>query len=156
MTDYVNPEKRWQIHLRDYKRKFKEKRPFYNAMKKYGPEHFHFEVIEETDNPEEREQYWIQKLRTYVGFDDCNGYNATLGGDGRKGRDVINRKYNYDEDEIIKYHITEAKYIAIRTAKRFNISRKTVMRILDKKGIKWLGDEEAISVIMYEKHQGIY
>lgn len=67
-------------------------------MKKYGPEHFHFEVIEETENTSEREIYWINKLRTYVGFSDCNGYNATLGGEGKK-------YLNLNEDNVIKYHL---------------------------------------------------
>ena len=52
-------------------------------MNKYGVEHFHFSVIEETDDACEREMYWIEKLRTYVGYSDCNGYNATLGGEGK-------------------------------------------------------------------------
>lgn len=48
-------------------------------MQKYGIEHFTIELIEETDNPEEREQFWIQYYDSYH-----NGYNATLGGDGKK------------------------------------------------------------------------
>jgi hypothetical protein len=34
-------------------------------MRKYGVEHFHIELIEETNNPEEREIYWIEKLNAY-------------------------------------------------------------------------------------------
>lgn len=48
-------------------------------MRKYGIEHFHIEQIEETDKPEEREIYWINFYNSYK-----NGYNATLGGDGKK------------------------------------------------------------------------
>ena len=47
-------------------------------MNKYGIEHFHIEIIEEIDNPEEREIYWINVKDTYT-----YGYNATLGGDGK-------------------------------------------------------------------------
>lgn len=47
-------------------------------MNKYGSEHFHIKLIEETNNPEERERYWIQYYDSYH-----NGYNATLGGDGK-------------------------------------------------------------------------
>ena len=42
--------------------------------------------IEKSDNGQplcEREQYYIKLYRTYVGYDDCNGYNLTIGGDGR-------------------------------------------------------------------------
>ena len=48
-------------------------------MRKYGLAHFHVELIEETDNPNEREAYWIKEKGTYY-----DGYNATLGGDGTK------------------------------------------------------------------------
>lgn len=48
-------------------------------MRKYGTEHFHIELLEETDNPEERETYWIEQLGSFKW-----GYNATLGGDGKK------------------------------------------------------------------------
>lgn len=97
-TEDYPPENRWKEHLKDYKRPRCEKRPFYDAIKRYGPEHFHFEVIEETEDVCEREIYWIDKLRTYVGFEDCNGYNGTLGGDGKK-------YLNLDEDEVIDYHL---------------------------------------------------
>ena len=48
-------------------------------MRKYGIEHFHIELIEETDNPEEREVYWIEQKQSFK-----YGYNATMGGDGQK------------------------------------------------------------------------
>ncbi|MCM1324388.1 MAG: hypothetical protein NC218_09530 [Acetobacter sp.] len=48
-------------------------------MRKYGIEHFHVELLEETDNPEERERYWIERLGSFKA-----GYNATLGGDGKR------------------------------------------------------------------------
>ena len=46
-------EKRFKEHCKDvFKRDF-EKRPLYSAMKKYGVEHFHIQLPEETDNQEE-------------------------------------------------------------------------------------------------------
>ena len=72
-------EKRFKEHCQDAFRDRNEKRPLYSAMRKYGIEHFHIELIEETDNPEEREIYWIEALKTFK-----LGYNATKGGDGRK------------------------------------------------------------------------
>lgn len=48
-------KERFKEHCRDYKYPRYEKRPLYAAMKKYGTEHFHVELVEETDNPEERE-----------------------------------------------------------------------------------------------------
>ena len=75
-------EKRFKEHCKDAFRERNEKRPLYSAMKKYGIEHFHIELIEETDNPEERETYWIEKLGSFK-----YGYNATIGGDGKRYAD---------------------------------------------------------------------
>lgn len=49
-------------------------------MKKYGIEHFHIEQLEEcvVDLEEEREKYWIEQYNSFK-----EGYNATLGGDGK-------------------------------------------------------------------------
>ena len=44
-------------------------------MRKYGKQHFHIELIEETDNPEERETYWIEFYKT-----KDFGMNGTKGG----------------------------------------------------------------------------
>lgn len=69
---------RFQEHCRDCKRRRKEQRPLYFAMNKYGVEHFRIELIEQTENPVEREIYWIKQYNSYH-----NGYNATLGGEGK-------------------------------------------------------------------------
>lgn len=72
-------EKRFKEHCRASKRDENKNRPLYSAMRKYGVENFQVEEIEETDIPEEREKYWIKQYGSYG-----NGYNATLGGDGKK------------------------------------------------------------------------
>ena len=74
-----NIEERFQEHCKDYLRRELEKRPLYSAMKKYGVQHFHIELIEETNSPEEREIYWIEQKRSFK-----YGYNATMGGDGKR------------------------------------------------------------------------
>lgn len=78
-------ENRWKEHCSDYKRSRCEKRPLYEAMNKYGIEHFHIEQIEEcsSDSLSEREIYWIERYGSFV-----NGYNATRGGDGKFYVDV--------------------------------------------------------------------
>lgn len=72
--------KRFKEHIRDSKRARCEKRPLYSAMNKYGAENFQISLVEQCDNSlaEEREAYWIKKFDSYH-----NGYNATLGGDGK-------------------------------------------------------------------------
>lgn len=59
-------EKRFKEHCRDAFRKRNEKRPLYSAMRKYGIEHFHAELIEKTDKSEEREIYWIDYFNSYT------------------------------------------------------------------------------------------
>lgn len=85
-------EKRFQEHCDDSKKERCEKRPLYNAMNKYGIEHFFIELIEECDLKElsEKEIYWIGYYNSYK-----NGYNATLGGDG---------KILYDYDLIVQLY----------------------------------------------------
>lgn len=71
-------EKRFKEHCKDAFRNRNEKRPLYSAMRKYGIEKFHIELIEKTNIPEEREIFWINFYNSYL-----NGYNATKGGDGK-------------------------------------------------------------------------
>ena len=72
-------EKRFKEHCKDAFRERNEKRPLYAAMRKYGTENFSISLLEETDNPEEREVYWIESLGSFK-----KGYNATIGGDGKR------------------------------------------------------------------------
>jgi group I intron endonuclease len=57
---------------------------FHRSLKKYGENSFCWNVIETCEDYilPQREIFYISKFRTYIGFDDCNGYNMTLGGDG--------------------------------------------------------------------------
>lgn len=150
-TEHINPEDRWKEHLQDYQKERCEKRPLYEAMNKYGVEHFHFEVIEETKNEEEsctREQYWINELRTYIGFCDCNGYNATLGGDGKS-------YLNLDEKEVIDYHTNNAIYNIGKTANYFNVDRSTIKNILLKNKIPWLTYKDTRNLTTYIEFGGV-
>lgn len=123
-------EERWAEHCRDYIRRDYEKRPLYAAMKKYGLEHFHIETLEETNSPEEREIYWIEQKRSYK-----NGYNATMGGDGKK---------------YIDYDIVIATYKEVQNrnevARLLNISSDSVSTILKNANIKTLSLREAVQL----------
>lgn len=138
-TNLPNPQERWKEHLKDYKKERCEKRPLYSAMNKYGVENFVFEVIEECDNTEEREKFWIKELNTY----GSTGYNATLGGDGKS-------YIQYSDEEIIEYHCSEGKYISARTAKHFQIDSKTVKQKLEKYHVRKLTPCEINEVKSFE------
>ena len=111
-------EKRWKEHCRDYQRQRCEKRPLYSAMNKYGIEHFHIELLEETNEPEERERYWIEKLKSFK-----DGYNATIGGDGKR----------YLDYDIILKTYEELQNIT-QTALLLNVSKDTISRIVKEAG----------------------
>ena len=126
-------EKRFREHINDSKRTRYEKRPLYNAINKYGIEHFSIKELEKCDESivNEREQYWINILDTYK-----NGYNATLGGDSK-------HYYNYKEiaDKYLELGMikTVCDYFqcdpqTVRVAcKEYNIKTKSGQEITKKR-----------------------
>lgn len=123
-------------------KKTKEKRPLYAAMRKYGIEHFHISLLEETDNPEEKEVEWIEKLGSFK-----NGYNATTGGDGRK---------YLDYDLIISSY--EKIKNCIKVAELLNIHPDSVRKVLKNNNIKIMPSAEiskenlSIPVVQIDKN----
>lgn len=83
-------EDRFREHTKESQKYRAKNRPLYNAMRKYGAEHFSIALVEECDYSilSEREQYWIDYYNSYK-----DGYNATRGGDGSA---------LYDYDSIIE------------------------------------------------------
>ena len=103
----VNPSARFRQHKHDAK-KHKENDQhniaLYNAMNKYGVEHFHFDIIEEcrVEDLEYREPYWINQLNTLV----PNGYNILKGGRKLSGED--NPFFGKHHTEEAKQQMSEA------------------------------------------------
>ena len=110
---------RWSEHCRDSIRFRLEKRPLYEAMNKYGIEHFHIEEIEETNNTEEREKYWISFYDSYK-----NGYNATRGGDGK----------HYADYELI-YNLFKEGYSSKQIHLKTGYDLQTIASALENYGI---------------------
>ena len=132
-------EKRFKEHCQDAFRDRNEKRPLYAAMRKYGIEHFHIELIEETDNPEEREVFWIENKRSFK-----NGYNATVGGDGKK----------YIDYDLVTSTYKEIKSIT-DTAKGLNISADSLSNILHQNNISIISSSE-VNLNKYGKITNMY
>ena len=132
-------EKRFQEHCKDYKKESEEKRPLYAAMRKYGIEHFHISILEETDNPEEKEKEWIEKLGSFK-----NGYNATMGGDGKK---------YIDYDLVVETYKQLSNKEAV--ARILGIHPKTVKYILEIKNIPTV-DSNNIMINQYGKIVNMY
>lgn len=127
-------EKRFKEHCSDALKEYNEKRPLYAAMRKYGIEHFHIELIEETDNPEEREIYWIEQKRSFK-----YGYNATIGGDGRK----------YLDYDLVIATYNELQNLC-RVSEKLNISTGYISKILKENNIEIISSgEHAINRLNY-------
>ena len=123
-------EKRFKEHCQDYKKREFEKRPLYSAMNKYGIDNFTIETIEKTDNPEEREKYWIEYYGSFK-----TGYNATMGGDGKKYIDYDLVVATYKEIPVVN-----------KVAEKLNISNDSVSRILHLKNVNVLSSTEASKI----------
>lgn len=123
---YSTIEQRWKDHIKASKKEISKDRPLYRAINKYGIENFEILEIEYCEGLEEREKYWISYYDTYK-----NGYNATLGGDGKAYFEPS------DEEVIQKYK--ELKYID-SVAKYFKCDKKTIRTRLKNNGIEIKND----------------
>lgn len=134
----ISIESRWKGHLFDAKKKT-NKRPLYQAIRKYGVENFTIECIEECTLKEvqSREQHWIKYYNTFL--DKTKGYNCSPGGElGLITKD--------DEDMIIK------AYKKLKTLQKvsdeLNIDPSRAKSILIKNGI------EVKTAMQHQKEKG--
>ena len=136
-------EERWGQHIKDSKKEKCEIRPLYRPIRKYGVENFSIKEIDTGQGEElnNKEQYWIQHYDTYN-----NGYNATLGGDG---------KILLDYDEIIKTYLLN--HNAAEVARTLGCSVDSVYKILKVNDIPITKNTEVITekyakeIVQYDK-----
>ena len=87
-----NWKTRWQGH-NDLAFKKNSSHLIHKALRKYGWDNFDWQVIYQSLDKvhclNEMERYFIIQYKTYTRFKDCNGYNQTLGGEGRIGHSYI-------------------------------------------------------------------
>ena len=123
-----HPHIRFAEHCNDAKR-FPD-RPLYKAINKYGKENFDIKIIEECKNEERfmREKYWIEYFGSFK-----NGYNATVGGDGKKYLDYDLIVETYKQIESV-----------VDTAKNLNISEDSVRIALKAKNENIYSSQEVI------------
>jgi group I intron endonuclease len=58
---------------------------FHKAIKKYGVENFNWTEIDcaySKSELDDKEEFWINFYKSYIGFESHNGYNMTTGGEG--------------------------------------------------------------------------
>ena len=143
---------RFHEHVKDSKKSYTN-RPLYDAMNKYGAEHFHINIIDTcytNEEASEKEIYWIEYYDSYR-----NGYNATLGGEG-----VTTLTLN-DEEVVKKYKELKSKRAVGRY---FQVDEKTIRTILNKykinfnykKQIVMMKDDKIIKVFNGRKDANRY
>lgn len=123
-------EERFKQHCKASKKESLERRHLYNAMRKYGVEHFHIEQVEKcSDNiVNEIEKYWIEYFDTFN-----NGYNDTLGGDGRS---------YIDYDLVVENYFIFHNQLEV--AKTMGIAARTVRYILKERGVNKKDQKETM------------
>lgn len=123
-------DERWKEHCRDAYKERCEKRPLYSAINKYGIENFKVEQIEECDDNivNEREVYWIEHFGTFK-----NGYNATIGGDGK----------HYLDYDLICETYKQVKNMT-KTAELCNCHSDSVKKILKERKIDIISNSDVI------------
>lgn len=128
-------EHRRQVHYFHSQAKSKKTKlfPFQMAIRKYGMDDFEWEVLFETDSPEELKQmetYYIGKFNT---FED--GYNLTLGGEGfqggkkAKGEEVGTSITTEEQAKEIIKHIIETDLSLHQIAEKLSVSYSVVNSI---------------------------
>lgn len=114
-----NLQRREQQHRRANR---EENKLLYYAIKKYGEENFSFECLEDLcEDYNEKEKYWINKFRSYIGYEDCNGYNMTEGGE--------NPPINYGENNPACIHSDEEVNLVIYYLLETTLSSEEISKI---------------------------
>lgn len=119
----------------------------YNALLKYGPQNFSFEIIEDKcENYNEKEKFWIKTLNTLIPF----GYNMTDGGEAPPvfhGEQHPMATHFLNEVNEIRNLLANTKLSILEIAKQTNYSDSSIRRI--NSGLLWY-DENIIYPIRIE------
>ena len=118
------PEQRWREHVHDSRNSDYSNRPLYKAFHKYGIDNFQLSTVEicQESQVNEREIYWIEYYGSFK-----NGYNATIGGDGKRYCDYDLIFALYQEGKNLK-EIAEITHYDVATCRHalenFNITHE--------------------------------
>ena len=122
----IHPEKRWWEH-QNRAAAHRDEYPIHLAINKYGADNFNFEVLEWTENYDQREQELINYYNTL----SPNGYNLTPGGPAPifYGEDHPNNTLSNEQvDNIIKA-LQEDKLTDRKIAELYQTTDKIVADI---------------------------
>ena len=126
---------------------------FAAAIAKYGWENFNHEILEENITSLEeaniREKYWIAFYHTYVGDPECQGYNATIGGDGSPGRVMSEAEKEYRRQLKLGTHASEQTKQRMSETRKGKPQHMTAKKIaqLEKMHQTWTGQHQSEAAI---------
>lgn len=134
----TNPTRRFQEHrAKGYSQE--EEKILYKAFDKYGISNFSFEILEEVENYNEREKYWIKVFNSMA----PNGYNMTPGGDEPPvfhGEEHYLCSHSKDTVDLVKKMLKETKIAPKEIAKVTGYNTSSVNRI--NLGELWFDENE--------------
>ena len=130
-------EKRWEQHKKRAKNDLNRNEHFILAIRKWGPENFLLETVEECPDEKlsEREQYWIDYYDSYA-----TGYNSTRGGEGG---------LLYDENEILQ--LWQNGLTCQQIADELDCNRSTISKYLQNNNIPSMEIKERGYTLIKEK-----
>lgn len=122
VTNLVNNKKYIGQTLRSLRQRLTEHKnsyssKLYQAIKLYGIDNFKIEILEETNDLDYKEYYWIKKLGTSI-----NGYNTVL---------PIRKSMNWQLVEQLRWQYFNENYTINQLATNYGISTLSVNRIID-------------------------
>lgn len=121
----LDTSKRFQSHCKNNR----DNSLIDKAIKKYGQEHFWFEILEsQIENYNEREKYWIKYYNSKSPF----GYNILDGGSAPPiyyGDNHPNIKISDANVIKLKKDLAETQISLSKLAEKYKISKKQVLRI---------------------------
>ena len=124
-------ERRWKYHLEQAKANhIKSNESLHNAIRQYGQEAFHLEVVDKGTTKkdlEAKERQWIEKLNTLV----PSGYNISPGGvsGGSNRKPTVIDNIHFESVKKAAEYLAESRDISIAAAKkRINTGRLNVKK----------------------------
>lgn len=134
-------QSRWEKHKNDAL-SFRDNRKFYNAIRKYGIEHWKVDLLLETLSIEEAKTKEIELIKFYNSY--YEGYNATKGGDGNNGiimSEESNRARSLKLKGVKKSQETIAKFKARKSTPEENKKRSLSHKGKKKPWVKWTPEQ---------------
>lgn len=122
----IHPEKRWREHCQRARTQY-DSYPIHLAISKYGEENFSFEILEWTEDYDNRESLLIKEYNSLV----PNGYNLILGGPTpiMTGEQHPRNKVKDSDLCLIIQDLKENKLTDRAIAKKYNLTDKIIADI---------------------------